>query len=137
MLRKSLLPFSLVSNFATLLGLWITYEAAPASVQAKIGHWLILLGAAASIIGYIAFALFVMRPKAAELVQPINPEAAVARPRMDAMARKNGIYIGPAGIAMQLIGEDLSIRLSIFTCTMIELRYIRVMLTVPGMPGSR
>jgi hypothetical protein len=62
MLRKSLLAFTIVSNFATFLGLWIAYQSAPASIQAKTGHLLLLVGAIASIVTYIVFAVFVMRP---------------------------------------------------------------------------
>jgi hypothetical protein len=82
MLRKSLLAFSLASNFATLLGLWITLDSAPASVLTSIGHWLLLLGAAASIIGYIAFAVFVLRSRAIlEKPKPL-PDAESAPPAL-------------------------------------------------------
>lgn len=63
MLAKTLLPFTIVCNFATLFGLWIAYEAAPATLQARIGHELLLWGAGASIVAYVAFAFLVMRPK--------------------------------------------------------------------------
>jgi len=62
MLRKGLLAFTIVSNFATLLGLWIAYQSAPAALQAKTGHLLLFSGAIASVVTYIAFAVFVMRP---------------------------------------------------------------------------
>jgi hypothetical protein len=50
-------------------------------------------------------------------------------PNLDALARKHGIYIGPAGIAAQVIGDTLTVRLVIFTCTNPELRFIRVALS--------
>jgi hypothetical protein len=64
MLTKILLAFTIVCNFATLFGLWVAYEASPATLQAQIGHALLLCGAVASILGYLAFAYFVMRPVA-------------------------------------------------------------------------
>lgn len=60
-------------NFATLLGLWIAYEASPATMQARIGHVLLTCGALASILVYGAFAWFVMKP--------ITHEAAAAKKR--------------------------------------------------------
>jgi hypothetical protein len=63
MLNKILLPFSLVSNLATLLGLWIAYASAPASIQEKVGHILIVCGAIASIVVYVIFAVFLMKPR--------------------------------------------------------------------------
>jgi hypothetical protein len=62
MLAKTLLVFTIVCNFATLVGLWIGYEAAPATLQARIGHVLLLCGAIASIAAYVGFAIFVMKP---------------------------------------------------------------------------
>jgi hypothetical protein len=69
MLGRTLLAFSIVCNCATLFGLWIAYEAAPATLQAKIGHTLLLCGAVASIILYALFAIFVMKPKAEKRAQ--------------------------------------------------------------------
>jgi hypothetical protein len=66
MLPRILLAFTIVCNFATLFGLWIAYEASPATLQGRIGHALLICGASASILAYIAFAVFVMRPNAHE-----------------------------------------------------------------------
>ncbi len=63
MLSKILLAFSIVSNFATLLGFWMAYAASPATLQQTVGHVLILSGAIASILGYAALVWFVFRPK--------------------------------------------------------------------------
>jgi hypothetical protein len=52
----------------------------------------------------------------------------VPTPRLDALARKHGIYIGSSGIAAQVIGDTLTVRLTVFTCTILELRYMRVAL---------
>lgn len=66
MLSKTLLAFTIVCNCATLFGLWIAYEAAPATLQASFGHALLLCGATASIILYAVFANFVMKPTVPE-----------------------------------------------------------------------
>ncbi len=79
MLNKILLPFSLVSNLATLLGLWIAFASASASIQEKVGHLLILCGAVASIIAYALFAVFLMRPRS-EIQSEPKPEAAKDEP---------------------------------------------------------
>jgi len=60
MLTKILLAFTVVCNFATLLGLWIAYEASPATLQLKIGHVLAWSGAIASAILYFFVAWLVM-----------------------------------------------------------------------------
>jgi hypothetical protein len=62
-INKILIGFSIVCNFATLLGLWIAYAASPATLQHRVGSILILCGAITSILGYLAFAWFVMRGK--------------------------------------------------------------------------
>lgn len=62
------------------------------------------------------------------------PAVEVGKPRLDALARKHGIYIGSAGIAAQVIGDTLTVRLNIFTCTNIELRHIRAALST-GLAG--
>jgi hypothetical protein len=128
MLGKTLLAFSIVCNCATLFGLWIAYEAAPATLQARIGHTLLLCGAVASIILYALFAIFVMKPKVEKA------EVELGKPRLNVLARKHGIYIGSAGIAARVIGDTLTVRLNIFTCTNIELRHIRATLST-GLAG--
>jgi hypothetical protein len=62
-------------------------------------------------------------------LERVNDSAtSVPTPRLDALARKHGIYIGSAGVAAQVIGDTLTLRLTIFTCTNIELRFIRAVL---------
>jgi hypothetical protein len=119
-------------NFATLLGLWLTYESSPVPVQAKFGRILLLCGAVTSIIGYVIFAIFVVKAQSTATRQKdtkeVPPPENVSRPRLDALARKLGIYIGSAGVAAQVIGDTLTVRLTVFTCTNIELRFIRAVL---------
>lgn len=55
-----------------------------------------------------------------------------AIPRLDALTRKYGIYVGSPGIAAQLIGSSLTVRLDIFTCSVIEVRYVRVSVSAPN-----
>jgi hypothetical protein len=61
LLKKILLGFSLLSNIATLVGLWVAYIAAPASVQATIGHVLLIAGAITSVVLYLALAFVALR----------------------------------------------------------------------------
>lgn len=61
MLTRTLLGFGLLSNIATLIGLWIAYIAAPASVHAKIGYVLLVAGAACSVVLYLFIAWLVLR----------------------------------------------------------------------------
>ncbi len=56
-------------NFATLLGLWIAYEASPATIQSKVGHVLTISGAITSTILYFLVAWLVLRPKQHEAKQ--------------------------------------------------------------------
>jgi hypothetical protein len=66
MLTKILLGFTMMCNFATLLGLWIAYEAAPATLQARVGHVLTWSGATASAMLYFLVAWLVLRTRAHE-----------------------------------------------------------------------
>jgi hypothetical protein len=63
MLTKILLGFTIMCNFATLLGLWIAYEAAPSTLQSRVGHVLTWSGATASAILYLFAAWFVLRTR--------------------------------------------------------------------------
>jgi hypothetical protein len=134
MLTKILLGFTMLCNFATLFGIWIAYEAAPATLQERIGHELSVCGAIASAILYFFVAWFVMRSKEKNPEQSDGTVAEAGKPRHDALARKHGIYIGSAGIATQVIGDTLTVRLNILTCTNIELRHIRATLST-GLAG--
>jgi len=61
-------------------------------------------------------------------IEKSAPAAEVGKPHLDALARKHGIYIGSGGIAAEVIDDILTVRLTIFTCTNIELRYVRASL---------
>jgi len=89
MLKKGLLVFSLVSNFATLVGLWLSYASAPATVQNKFASMLLVSGAFASTGGYIAFAWLVMRPLVHTPALTENPsDESSKRVRSEASERK-------------------------------------------------
>lgn len=55
--------------------------------------------------------------------------ADVPRPRLEKALRQQGIYIGPSGIPAQLATDTVTVRLEIFSCSDIELRYIRATLS--------
>jgi hypothetical protein len=69
MLTKILLGFGVVSNFATLIGLLITYMSAPVTVQSAVARILLLAGAGCSVILYFLLAWFVLRPRGARDAQ--------------------------------------------------------------------
>jgi hypothetical protein len=133
MLNKILLPFTLVSNFATLLGLLITYEAAPASIQSQVARWMILVGGVASVLGYVAFAIFVMKPKLDTPKPTVDDGKSASTPRRDAMKLEmdkmladRRIYIGPSGTSLRLINEQLRVSLQIFPCVAVQLLHVKV-----------
>src|ERR1700722_6329512 len=66
---RVLFGFTIMCNFATLLGLWIAYEAAPATLQATIGHVLTISGAITSTLLYFLAAWLVLRPKKHEVMK--------------------------------------------------------------------
>jgi len=51
-----------LSNIATLIGLWIAYISVPASVQARIGHALLIAGASCSVALYLWLAWLIFQP---------------------------------------------------------------------------
>jgi hypothetical protein len=63
MLTKILLWLGVVSNIATLVGLWIAYISAPTFVQEQVGHGLLVGGAVSSVVVYLLIAVFVLRAK--------------------------------------------------------------------------
>ena len=78
MLENFLLGFGMSSNVATLLGLWIAYASAPTTIQNKVGHLLIIGGAACSIVLYLAIVWRLARVPAAASVENTNkPERRV------------------------------------------------------------
>jgi hypothetical protein len=63
MLKNILLGLSVLSNLATLAGLWIAYISVPATVQNHIGHVLLISGAVCSVLLYLGLAWFVLQPR--------------------------------------------------------------------------
>jgi hypothetical protein len=63
MLKNILLGLSVLSNVATLAGLWIAYISAPATVQSRVGYVVLVSGAVCSIVLYLCLAWFVLRPR--------------------------------------------------------------------------
>jgi hypothetical protein len=61
-LKRILLGFGFLSNIATLIGLWIAYISVPASVQARIGHALLIAGASCSVALYLWLAWLIFQP---------------------------------------------------------------------------
>src|SRR6266705_3135648 len=66
MLKKILLGLSVLSNLATLAGLWIAIISAPTSVQPRIAQVLLIAGAVCSIGLYLSFFWFVLQPRTSE-----------------------------------------------------------------------
>ncbi len=133
MLEKILLGVGLLSNLATLAGIWIAYIAAPASVQPHIAKVLLISGAVVSIAIYLFIGGLLLRSRSPDVSSNKSSDgrdgkSESSHPNLDALARKHGIYIGSGGIAAEVIDDTLTVRLTIFTSTSIELRYIRASL---------
>jgi hypothetical protein len=130
MLAKTLLGFSIVCNFATLLGLWIAYKNSPTPLQGQIGYILLLSGAAASIIAYLAFAWFVMRPIASK-----KPEKATETknqlPSYN-IPPQDQIYIHIPQTTTCIIGDRASTNVSFFSARDIRLTYCKVTFAIQG-----
>jgi hypothetical protein len=103
MLNRILLGFGLLSNFATLLGLWIAYIAASETVQARVGHVLLVAGAISSIITYLVLAFFVLRHK-----HNTTDQHAV-----DGISKKQ-IYVGPHGMPISIVNDNARVHIVIF-----------------------
>lgn len=115
MLQKILLGFGVLSNFATLLGLWIAYISTPETVQNRIGHVLLIAGASVSVALYLIVAWVIQR-------QP-SPEKTKTSP--DIPLR---IFVSSPGISFRLMQDrgKAALDLIFTTNATIELNHIKV-----------
>jgi hypothetical protein len=79
-LKKILLGFGVLSNIATLIGLWIAYISVPASVQAKIGHVFLIAGASCSVALYLWLAWVIFQPSNPSVARPSYPNTGAGTP---------------------------------------------------------
>lgn len=68
MLKSILLGLSVLSNIATLVGLWITYISVPFTVQSRIAHALLVGGAVSSVLLYLLIVRLLLKPNS----EPLN-----------------------------------------------------------------
>jgi hypothetical protein len=114
MLKKILIGLGVLSNLATLLGLWIAYISAPTPVQSKIGHVLLIAGGCASAALYLVLAWAILRQPAEKTTPgPTNPVR---------------IFISSPGISFRLMQDRSKAALDlVFTISAaIELTHIKV-----------
>ncbi len=82
MLNKLLIGFGVLSNTATLVGLWISYVSAPQNLQPIIAHRVLMSGGTLSAMLYLYLAYAVLRsPKQASGVPPDHSDDHFLHPR--------------------------------------------------------
>jgi hypothetical protein len=77
MLKSILFGFGVLANIATLVGLWITYISAPATIQNHVGHILLVTGALCSISLYLLLARSVLRPANSHVISDTSDNTSI------------------------------------------------------------